>query len=120
LPAYASAIGVVAVFWVGAAISFLLYLNAFPSSTGGYSQVEMGGIYLFSWGVGFLSIFAPQGLGVFEVVASELLTGNIGFMELAALIGGFRVVVLVADLAVWCAYQALRPWFEKEPGTATR
>ena len=120
LPAYASAIGVVAVFWVGAAISFLLYLNAFPSSTGGYSQVEMGGIYLFSWGVGFLSIFAPQGLGVFEVVASELLTGNIGFMELAALIGGFRLVVLVADLAVWCAYQALRPWFEEEPGTATR
>jgi hypothetical protein len=120
LSAYASAMGIVAVFWVGAAISFLLYLNAFPSSTGGYSQVEMGGIYLFSWGIGFLSIFAPQGLGVFEVVASELLTGNIGFMELAALIGGFRVVVLVADLAVWCAYQALRPWFEEEPGTATR
>ena len=54
------------------------------------------------------------------MVASELLTGNIGFMELAALIGGFRVVVLVADLAVWCAYQALRPWFEEEPGTAAR
>jgi hypothetical protein len=67
----------------------------------------MGGIYLFSWGVGFLSIFAPQGLGVFELVASELLKGSIGFMGLAALIGGFRAVVLVADLVVWCAYQAL-------------
>ncbi len=120
LSAYASAIGVVAIFWVGAAIAFLLYLNAFPSSTGGYSQVEMGGIYLFSWGVGFLSVFAPQGLGVFELVASELLKGSIGFMGLAALIGGFRVVVLVADLFVWCAYQALRAWFEDEPGAATR
>ncbi len=120
LSAYASGVGVVAIFWVGATIAFLLYLNAFPSSTGGNSQVEMGGIYLFSWGVGFLSIFAPQGLGVFELVASELLEGSIGFMELAALIGGFRVVVLVADLIVWCAYQALRPWFEEEPGAATR
>ena len=120
LSAYAAAIGVVAIFWVGATIAFLLYLNAFPSSTGAYSQVEMGGVYLFSWGVGFLSIFAPQGLGVFEVVASELLRGSIGFMELAALIGGFRVVVLVADLVVWCAYQALRPWIETEPGAATR
>jgi glycosyltransferase 2 family protein len=120
LSAYASGIGVVAIFWVGAAIAFLLYLNAFPSSTEGRSQVEMGGIYLFSWGVGFLSIFAPQGLGVFEVVAGELLKGNIGFMELAALMGGFRVVILVADLVVWCAYQALRPWFEGEPDTATR
>jgi hypothetical protein len=120
LSAYASGVGVVVIFWVGATIAFLLYLNAFPSSTGGNSQVEMGGIYLFSWGVGFLSIFAPQGLGVFELVASELLEGSIGFMELAALIGGFRVVVLVADLIVWCAYQALRPWFEEEPGAATR
>ena len=119
LPAYASGIGVVTIFWLGATVAFLLYLNAFPSSTGEHSQVEMGGIYLFSWGVGFLSIFAPQGLGVFELVASELLKGSIGFMGLAALIGGFRAVVLVADLVVWCAYQALRPWFEDEPGAAT-
>ncbi len=112
LSAYAAAIGVAVIFWVGATIAFLLYLNAFPSSTGGHSQVEMGGIYLFSWGVGFVSIFAPQGLGVFELVASELLKGSMGLMGLAALIGGFRVVILVADLFVWCAYQVLRPWFE--------
>lgn len=117
LPAYSLGIGVMAVVWVGAAIAFLLYLNAFPSSTEGHSQVEIGGIYLFSWGIGFLSIFAPQGIGVFELVASELLKGGIGFMGLAALIGGFRAVILVADLTVWGAYQALRPWFE---GAATR
>jgi len=118
--AYASGIGVVVMFWVGATIAFLLYLNAFPSSTGGRSQIEMGGIYLFSWGVGFLSIFAPQGLGVFELVASELLKGGMGFMGLAALIGGFRLVVLAADLAVWCAYQALRPWIEERPSATAR
>ncbi len=112
LPAYLSALGVVTVFWVGATIAFLLYLNAFPSSTGEYSAIEMGGIYLFSWGAGFVAIFAPQGLGVFEFVASELMNSPIGFMGLAALIAGFRVVVLIADLVVWLAYQALRRRFD--------
>ena len=95
-------------FWLGATVAFLLYLNAFPASTGDYSLFEMAGIYLFSWGVGFVAIFAPQGIGVFEVVASELMDGPIGLMGLAALIAGFRVVVLVADVAVWLLYQATR------------
>jgi hypothetical protein len=42
------------------------------------------------------------------VVASELMDGPIGLMGLAALIAGFRVVVLVADVAVWLIYQATR------------
>ncbi len=99
---------IVVVFWLGATAAFLLYLNAFPASTGDYSIIEMAGIYLFSWGVGFVSIFAPQGIGVFEVVASELANSPIGLMGLAALIAGFRVVVLVADIAVWLIYQATR------------
>lgn len=105
---YLNSVAVVSVFWIGAAIAFLLYLNAFPSSQGAYSLIEMGGIYLFSWGVGFVSIFAPQGIGVFEVVASELMDGPIGFMGLAALIAGFRVVVLVADIIVWLIFCAIR------------
>ena len=99
---------VVTLFWAGAAAAFLLYLSAFPSSTGVYSYIEMAGIYLFSWGVGFVSIFAPQGIGVFEFVASELIEGPIGFMGLAALIAGFRVIVLFADIAVWSIYQLIR------------
>jgi hypothetical protein len=99
---------VLIVFWAGATFAFLLYLHAFPTSTGAYSNIEMGGIYLFSWGVGFLAIFAPQGIGVFELVASELMDSPIGFMGLAALIAGFRVVVLVADVLVWLIYQGTR------------
>ena len=68
----------------------------------------MAGVYLFSWGVGFIAIIAPQGIGVFELVASELMDGPIGFMGLAALIAGFRVVVLVADILVWLVYQVMR------------
>ena len=102
---YLSSLFVTAAFWIGATVAFLTYLHAFPAATGDYSNVEMGGIYLFSWGVGFVAVFAPQGIGVFELVASELMRGPIGLMGLAALIAGFRVVVGVADLAVWSLYQ---------------
>lgn len=105
---YSKSTATVALFWAGATLAFLLYLSAFPATTMAYSHVEMSGIYLFSWGVGFISIFAPQGIGVFELVASELIDGPMGFMGLAALIAGFRVVVLVADITVWLVYQAMR------------
>lgn len=95
------------VFWGGAAAAFLCYLSAFPAATGSYGAIEMAGIYLFSWGVGFLAIFAPQGIGVFEFVASELMVTPIGFMGLAALIAGFRLVVLMADIIVWLLYSTI-------------
>lgn len=103
--AFAKSTATVMVFWLGATLAFILYLHAFPESTGTYSNIEMSGIYLFSWGVGFVSIFAPQGIGIFEAVASQLMDSPIGFMGLAALIAGFRVVVLIADIAVWLIYQ---------------
>ena len=99
---------IVVVFWLVATTSFLLYLNAFGTSTSEYSLVEVAGIYLFSWGVGFVSIFAPQGIGIFEIVASELMDSPIGLMGLAALIAGFRLVVLIADISVWLIYLATR------------
>lgn len=104
--AYLKCTALVMLFWSIAALAFLLYLNAFSASTGPYSPIEMAGIYLFSWGVGFVAIFAPQGIGVFESVASELMASPIGFMGLAALIAGFRVVILIADIAIWLVYQA--------------
>lgn len=107
LPAghYLVSLLITAAFWAGATAAFLAYLHAFPVATGDYTNVEMGGIYLFSWGIGFAAVFAPQGIGVFELVASELMRGPIGLMGLAALIAGFRVVVGVADLVVWSLYQ---------------
>lgn len=117
LAAYGSAIGVMAVLWGMATSAFLLYLNAFPYTFGDHTQLEMGGIYLFSWGVGFVSIFAPQGIGVFEMISSELTQSTIGFAGFAALIGGFRLVVLMADLVVWFAYHSLRKRGVKNPIT---
>ena len=112
--AFAVAAGLMAAIWITATFAFLTYLNAFPTSLGDYSHLEMGGIYLFSWGIGFLSIFAPQGIGVFELVSSKLMQSPIGFVGFAALIGGFRLVVLVADLSVWISYYLLRQRIDRK------
>ena len=105
---YLLSIMITVVFWLGATTSFLLFLGAFPATSGEYTLLEVAGVYLFSWGVGFLAVFAPQGVGVFEVVASELMPSPIGFMGLAALLAGFRVVVLAADLTTWAIYHLIR------------
>lgn len=100
--------------WLLATAAFLLYLQSFPMLEIHQSQVEIGGAYLFSWGVGFLSVFAPQGIGVFEVLSSKLLQSAIGFVALAAVISGFRVVVLVADIVTWIGLRVLDATFNRD------
>ncbi len=93
--------------WCVAAIAFVVYVSAFPALALQASPLEIAGAYLFSWGVGFISLVAPQGLGVFEVVAADLIRGAGTFMSVAALLAGFRLVILAADLTVWGALQLL-------------
>jgi len=98
---------VTAISWCVAATAFVIYLSAFPGLALQTSPLETAGAYLFSWGVGFISIFAPQGIGVFEVVATELMRGDITFMSVAALLAGFRLVILAADATVWAALHVI-------------
>ncbi len=93
--------------WCIAATAFVIYLSAFPGLALQAAPLETAGAYLFSWGVGFIAIFAPQGIGVFEVVAADLMRGAGTFMSVAALLGGFRIIVLAADATVWVALHAL-------------
>ena len=95
-----------AIFWCVAGTAFVIYMSAFPGLSLQAAQLETAGAYLFSWGVGFISIFAPQGIGVFEVVAADLLRGNDTLMSVAALLAGFRLIVLAADAIVWAALHA--------------
>ena len=98
---------VTAISWCIAATAFVIYLSAFPGLALQAAPLETAGAYLFSWGVGFIAIFAPQGIGVFEVVAADLMRGAGTFMSVAALLGGFRIIVLAADATVWVALHAL-------------
>lgn len=93
--------------WCVAATAFVIYLSAFPGLALQAAPLETAGTYLFSWGVGFISIFAPQGIGVFEVVAADLMRGAGTLMSVAALLAGFRFIILAADATVWVALHVL-------------
>jgi hypothetical protein len=98
---------VAALSWCVAATAFVIFVAAFPGLGLGAGPIEIAGVYLFSWAAGFVSIFAPQGLGVFEVVAAELMSPAGTFMSVAALFAGFRLVILTADATVWVMLKAV-------------
>jgi hypothetical protein len=113
LRSFLAASGASTVFWTIAATAFLAYWRAFPGA--GASALEVAGTYLVAWAAGFASVFAPQGLGVFEAVAAVFLDGGLGFAGAAALVAGFRLVLLVADLLAWLVLQALRGFARRAP-----
>ncbi|WP_156521310.1 lysylphosphatidylglycerol synthase domain-containing protein [Halothiobacillus diazotrophicus] len=99
---------VTTVFWILSSISFLFFLDAFSSDLLGSSWLQVVGVYLYSWGVGFLAIFAPQGVGVFEVVAANLLNSNFPIQGLIVVLVLFRLVTALADLLFWLIWLFVR------------
>jgi hypothetical protein len=89
---------VMALFWLGASSAFACYWSAFPARGGGAGVLEIYGAYLLSWAAGFVTVFAPQGVGVFEGIVAWLLQGSLPFAGVVVLAAGFRVIVLLADL----------------------
>jgi hypothetical protein len=89
---------VIAAFWIIAATAFYCYWSAFPAVRGSVSALHIYGIYLVAWVAGFVSVFAPQGIGVFEAVAGIFLQGTLTFAGATVLAAGFRVAILAADM----------------------
>ncbi len=101
-------LGWMVLFWATSAASFAVYLHAFPgtfSETGAPPVLEVAGAYMLARVLGMLALFAPQGLGVFEVALSSLLTtattsGAADGPSLASMVlvvAGYRALVLVRD-----------------------
>jgi uncharacterized membrane protein YbhN (UPF0104 family) len=88
-------VGWTAAFWVWSGSVFALYLTAFPALDVG-RPIAVAGAYMVAWGVGWLALFAPQGVGVFEVTLAALLAGGVG--GLAVVIAGYRALIAVRDL----------------------
>lgn len=93
--------------WCIAASSFVAFVIAFPGVTRNAAYLEIAGTYLFSWGIGFIAIFAPQGVGVFEVTAAALLRDSTLVTGIVPLLAMFRLVILAADLVAWLGLRAL-------------
>jgi len=86
------------VFWGWSALTFLLYLRAFPSADPFRTLLVVGG-FLLTWGIGFLAPFAPQGIGVFEISMATVLQAE-GLAGTAVVLGGYRLVLLARDIFV--------------------
>jgi len=108
LPHYLATVGTVLLFWLIAASAFVCFTQALGGALSTGPVLRTGGIYLVSWGIGYLSVFTPQGVGVFELVAGHLLGAELPLRDTIVLVAGFRLVVLTADILAWLASHGFR------------
>jgi len=95
-------VGATMLFWLFASASFCAYWAA-VFGLASSDTVQIAACYLVSWAAGFVAPFAPQGLGVFEWVASHLLPQHQSIGVTVAVVAGFRLVTVIADFSVWAA-----------------
>ena len=97
-----------AVYWTWAAATFVLYLRAFPAADG-FGILHIGGAFMVAWALGFLAVFAPQGLGVAEVSLVGLLAAGdeSAGIALAVLFGGYRLVQVARDVLAAAAAEII-------------
>ena len=90
-------LAVMCVYWIWSSTTFVIYLHAF-SVTDDLGILASAGAFMTSWSLGFVAIFAPQGLGVTEISLVTLLTTASSDTVIAATIfGGYRLVHMARD-----------------------
>lgn len=107
--AYFMAVITLFIYWSIVGLTFACYISAFTALALNSSLIEMAGIYIFSWSIGYMTLFAPQGIGVAEFIAGNLLTRDDQVGQILAFLIGFRVLILIADLASWAIAGLLKP-----------
>lgn len=108
---YFYSIALMLAYWTVVALTFICFIKAFAAISLNLSDITIGAIYIFSWGIGFITIFAPQGIGVTELVAANLLGDNTTINALIFVISSFRVVILAGDFLTWALSRALTARF---------
>jgi glycosyltransferase 2 family protein len=92
-------------FWMLASIAFLFYYSSVSFFIHQMPLPHVAATYIFSWGIGYISVFAPQGIGVFEFVAGALMELPMTLGGAVAFLAGFRIVAFTADGLVWLLYR---------------
>lgn len=108
IAAYVQLTAVCTLFWMLAAGAFYSYMAAIGMVAAQDDLLLTVVNYLFSYVVGFVSIFAPQGIGVFEVVYSELASSELPRTQLIIFVAGFRVLVMLSDMLTWLGYMLIK------------
>lgn len=85
-------------FWLFASASFYFYISAFDLMDPDSEVVQLFINYMFAWLVGFATIFAPQGVGVFEIVVVQTSQFVVSASEAVVIVAGFRLIVFGSDV----------------------
>lgn len=85
--------------WILHAAAYVAYSIALVGGNGVSHALHIGGVYLFSWAIGLVAFFAPQGIGVFEITAAAF-SGNALLPAAIAMAAGFRLCMLTVDLGL--------------------
>lgn len=91
-------------FWLFAATSFYFYICSLMIFSSETTIISNSINYVFSWLIGFLSIFTPQGIGVFELTMSQLSLLNYSLEETIVFLAGFRLIVFISDILSWSVF----------------
>jgi hypothetical protein len=105
---FIGAIGVSLFFWTVSSLAFFLYWHAFPTPLAQKSFPMLASTYLLAWCAGFVAIFAPQGIGVFESTGGFLLHREIPIEYAAAIFAGFRIATLTGDFLMFTFFTLTR------------
>ena len=84
---------VLVVYWLAIGTLFWAYLEVVGPTALQWSRTV--GAFGVSWGIGFFTLFAPQGIGVFEGALVTVLDWG---TDAVLLVAGFRAVLLARDL----------------------
>ena len=96
---YARLVVAEAAYWAWASMTFVLYLRAFPSADE-FGALQTAGAFMVAWALGFLAVFAPQGIGVAEISLVGLLAAgdDESGIAMAAVFAGYRLVQVARDI----------------------
>ena len=89
-------------YWLAIGTLFWAYLEVVGSTT--IAWLDTVGAFGVSWGAGFIALFAPQGLGVFEGTLVAVMDWG---AEAVLLVAGFRAVLLARDLLLTVAAEVV-------------
>lgn len=95
-------------FWLVPAFSFITFVTGFSEIEITATSLLIGSVFIFSRGIGFLVIVAPQGIGVFEFVAAALLPSNYEAASIAVILLSFRIIGFLADTVTYGLYLAMK------------
>lgn len=97
-PDYLRVLATAVAYWAWASCTFVLYLRAFPAADE-LATIEIAGAFMVAWAVGFITVLAPQGLGVAELsLVAILATDDTAGVAMAAVFAGYRVMLMARDV----------------------